>query len=415
MPQPRRGSVSASAEPSRRPGRRGKGARVAAGSPRIASFAKRLIDWQRVHGRHDLPWQHTRDAYRIWLSEVMLQQTQVTAVAPYYRRFTAAFPDVSTLADASLTEVLAHWSGLGYYRRAHHLHAAARKVMTGFGGRFPTDASTLRTLPGIGRSTAAAIAVFASGERAAILDGNVKRVLARHRGIDGWLGSREAEARLWEVAEALLPRGGRARGAHPSPIAAYTQGLMDLGASICTRTSPRCRECPVAGDCVARGEGRIAGLPARKPPRARPARALRVLIVERGGRVALERRPATGVWAGLWSFPELALDDDVGACVLARFGVAPARTVALEPLVHGFTHFVLTLHPLRVHLPPAPMPRVVRAAQPKAEEPPHADELSWLAPRDAIDTALPAPIRKLVLREAGVRYTNSARRGSMRG
>ncbi len=219
-------------------------------------FAARVVAWQRAHGRHDLPWQRTRDPYRIWLSEIMLQQTQVATVVPYYDRFLAAFPDVAALAAAPEDRVLERWSGLGYYRRAHHLHAAAKMVVARHGGAFPRDPSAIAALPGIGRSTAAAIAAFAFGARAAILDGNVKRVLARHRGIGGYPGAPRVERTLWALAESLLP----ARG-----IETYTQALMDLGATICTRAAPRCAACPVAAGCVARRSGRAAELPSPRP------------------------------------------------------------------------------------------------------------------------------------------------------
>src|SRR5438132_6116704 len=202
-------------------------------------FASRLIAWQKERGRHDLPWQHTRDAYRVWLSEIMLQQTQVATVIPYYRRFLDAFPDVRALAAAPIDRVLELWSGLGYYRRAHLLHAAARVIVTGHGGTLPRDASALAALPGIGRSTAAAIAAFAHGARGAILDGNVKRVLARHAGIDGYPGAPAVESALWRQSEARLPRRS---------IEAYTQAMMDLGATVCLRVSPACTHCPVAQD-----------------------------------------------------------------------------------------------------------------------------------------------------------------------
>src|SRR5207247_5643213 len=217
------------------------------------SFASRLIAWQKQHGRHDLPWQHTRDPYRVWLSEIMLQQTQVATVIPYYLRFLAAFPDVASLAAAPVERVLEIWSGLGYYRRAHLAHRAAKTIVTEHGGVFPRDVSAVAVLPGIGRSTAAAIEAFAFGVRGAILDGNVKRVLARHAGIVGFPGDPEVERSLWRHAESLLPEKG---------IETYTQALMDLGATVCLRKSPRCDVCPVAPDCVARRDGRIAELPA---------------------------------------------------------------------------------------------------------------------------------------------------------
>jgi A/G-specific adenine glycosylase len=341
---------------------------------RAPSFAARVGAWQRRHGRHDLPWQQSRDPYRIWLSEVMLQQTQVATVLPYYERFLAALPDVRTLAAAPIGRVLELWAGLGYYRRAHHLHAAARMVVDRYGGSFPQTPEDLSALPGVGRSTAAAIAAFAFGVRGAILDGNVKRVLARHRGIDGFPGEAAVEKLLWTVAEGLLP----ARG-----IENYTQGLMDLGATVCTRSAPQCDACPVAADCVARVQGRIDRLPSPRPRKSVPKRELRVLLIERAGELLFERRPATGIWSGLWSLPELSVDADVAEALRTRFGIDAAATVALAPIVHGFTHFTLTLHPLRI---------VVRRWQPRAASP----EWIWLARDDATSAALPAPIKRLI-------------------
>jgi A/G-specific adenine glycosylase len=339
-----------------------------------SSFAARIVAWQRAHGRHDLPWQNTRDPYRIWLSEIMLQQTQVTTVIPYYARFVAEFPDVRALAVAPLARVLEHWSGLGYYRRAHHLHAAARRVVDDFGGAFPRAADVIATLPGIGRSTAAAIATFAGGAPAAILDGNVKRVLARHRGIDGFPGAARVEATLWRAAERLLPK----RAASD-----YTQGLMDLGATVCTRTRPRCGDCPVAADCVARSSARIDELPSPRPRRALPQRAVRVLLLERAGEILLERRPDIGIWAGLWSLPETEPDADVVLHCGSHFGALVDVGETLPAIDHGFTHYRLTILPQRVR---------VRAWPRRAESPRYA----WLTREDAVHAALPAPIRKLL-------------------
>ena len=346
--------------------------RAATAPPR--PFAARIVAWQRRHGRHDLPWQQSRDPYRIWLSEIMLQQTQVATVLPYYERFLAAFPDVRSLAAAPIGRVLELWAGLGYYRRAHHLHAAARTVVDRHGGSFPRTPEDLAALPGVGRSTAAAIAAFAFGVRGAILDGNVKRVLARHRGIEGFPGEAAVEKLLWTVAEGLLP----ARG-----IENYTQGLMDLGATVCTRSAPRCDACPVAGDCVARVQGRVDRLPSPRPRKSVPKRELRVLLIERAGELLFERRPATGIWSGLWSLPELPVDADVAEALRGRFGIEAAAIEALAPIVHGFTHFTLTLHPLRI---------AVRRWRPRAESP----EWVWLARDDAMSAALPAPIKRLI-------------------
>jgi A/G-specific adenine glycosylase len=338
------------------------------------SFAARVVAWQRRHGRHDLPWQNTRDAYRIWLSEIMLQQTQVATVVPYYLRFLAEFPDVRSLAAAPLARVLEHWSGLGYYRRAHHLYAAARAVVDRHGGVFPGDAATLVTLPGIGRSTAAAIATFAGGVPAPILDGNVKRVLARHRGVPGYPGAPAVERALWGIAETLAPKRA---------AAAYAQGLMDLGATLCTRGTPRCAECPVAADCVARTTARVGDFPSPRPAKRLPHRTVRVLVIERAGEILFERRPAAGVWGGLWSLPETAPDDDAVRHCRLRFGATVVAGAALAPIEHGFTHYRLTLLPQRIG---------VRSWPPQAEAPGR----TWLTREDARGAALPAPIRRLL-------------------
>ena len=257
-----------------------------------ADFAQALIRWQKQAGRHDLPWQQpgrARDPYRVWLAEIMLQQTQVATVIPYYVRFLARFPDLARLAAAPAEEVMALWSGLGYYARARNLQRAAQDVVAKHGGRFPRRIEDIGSLPGVGRSTAAAIAVFAFGARAAILDGNVRRVLARVFGIEGFPGEKKVEARLWALAEALLPR---------RDLVAYTQGLMDLGATLCRLRRPRCGECPVAASCVARREDRIAGLPTPRAKRAVPQRSVTLLVLRSRGRVLLEQRPPHGRLVG---------------------------------------------------------------------------------------------------------------------
>jgi A/G-specific adenine glycosylase len=333
-----------------------------------------LITWQKQRGRHDLPWQGTRDPYRIWLSEIMLQQTQVATVIPYFRRFVAIFPDVRSLAAAPVEGVLSLWSGLGYYRRAHLLHRAAQAIVAEHGGVFPRDAAEIARLPGVGRSTAAAIAAFASGARGAILDGNVKRVLARHAGIAGFPGDARVERALWAHAESILPE---------DEIETYTQALMDLGATVCLRSSPHCGLCPVAHDCVARREGRIDTLPAPRPKRQLPQRATTVLLLERHGEVLLEKRAPTGIWAGLWSLPELAPGLDVVAHCRARFAAEVAPGAPLPAIEHGFTHFRLTLNP---------QPCAVSRWPLRAEEP----GLLWLPLAEAAGAALPAPIKKLL-------------------
>ncbi len=338
------------------------------------SFAERLVAWQRLHGRHDLPWQATRDPYRVWLSEIMLQQTQVATVIPYFERFVARFPTLAALAAADEDDVLRLWSGLGYYRRARNLHRAAQAVVAAHGGEFPRDPETIARLPGVGRSTAAAIAVFAFGARAAILDGNVKRVLARCFGLDGDPAAAATQRRWWNQAEALLPQ---------QEVAAYTQALMDLGATLCTRAKPRCGACPVADRCVARATGRIGELPAPRRRRALPEKAVRWLVVTSGAEVLLEKRPATGVWGGLWSFPELPPEGDAASALPAWLGSDAGPPVELAPVRHSFTHFRLHARPLRVEL--ARRPR--QAAEPGRV---------WIALTDVAGAALPTPVRRLL-------------------
>ena len=342
-------------------------------------FAERLIAWQRRHGRHDLPWQGTRDPYRIWVSEIMLQQTQVGAVVGYFARFMERFPDVNSLASASEDDVLQLWSGLGYYARARNLHKAARDIMEAPGGRFPGTAAEIALLPGIGRSTAAAIAAFAFGERGPILDGNVKRVLARRFGIEGFPGTAKVEARLWELAESLLPGGGE-----KSEIEAYTQGLMDLGATVCTRNNPACGECPISEECVARRTERTGELPAPRPRKNYQRREARWLVLRYRGQVLLERRPSAGIWGGLWTFPEIESEDPAPDC-LARFGCELSGHRDLPSFAHAFTHFRLRISPVMCD---------VGALRPGVE----AQGRIWLDPREAIAAAVPAPVRK-VLRE----------------
>jgi len=340
----------------------------------MSDFASRLIAWQQQHGRHDLPWQNTRDPYRIWVSEIMLQQTQVSTVVPYYQRFLARFPDIAGLAAAHEDEVLAHWSGLGYYSRARNLHRAARAIVADHAGEFPQQPDAVVALPGIGRSTAAAIAAFAFGQRHAILDGNVKRVLARYRAVEGYPGEKAVEARLWQLAEQLLPQ---------RDIEAYTQGIMDLGATICSRSKPRCDVCPVGEDCAALAQGRVDELPSPRPRKPLPERETTMLILLRGRDVLLEKRPPTGIWGGLWSLPEADVAEDIPALIRARYGVVSAEERELPTVVHTFTHFRLNIRPRLLF--------GIRS-RPAAQEPGRM----WISVEDALDAALPAPIRKLL-------------------
>jgi A/G-specific adenine glycosylase len=342
----------------------------------MPGFSSHLIAWQRAHGRHGLPWQGTRDPYRIWLSEIMLQQTLVAAVIPYYARFLERFPNVAALAAAPVEEVMALWSGLGYYARARNLHRTACTVMEKHGGHFPVSATALAELPGIGRSTAAAIAAFASNERAAILDGNVKRVLCRAFGIEGFPGERAVEERLWALAESLLPENAE-------DIGVYIQAQMDLGATVCTRARPACRACPLAAQCVAHATGRIAELPTPRSRKTPPRRASRMAVVILGDSVLLERRPPAGIWGGLLALPEIPESIQIETWAMRKLGVAQASAQALPPLVHAFTHFTLEIAPWRIDLPAAPRMLAEPAWQ-------------WQALERIGSAALPTPVRRIL-------------------
>ena len=335
-------------------------------------FAAPLIAWQKQAGRHDLPWQNTRDPYRIWLSEIMLQQTQVATVIPYYIRFLASFPDVGTLARAPVEAVLAHWAGLGYYARARNLHRCAQTVAAVYAENFPKSAAILAELPGIGRSTAAAIAAFSAGERVAILDGNVKRVLCRFYGIEGFPGAAAVERKLWALADALLPE---------SDIEAYTQGLMDLGATVCTRNRPKCEHCPLATGCIARRNGRQATLPEARPRASVPTRSSQFVFITDGEQLLLTRRPDSGLWGGLLVPPEG--DPET---ILGQLGMTALSTETLPPLKHAFTHFRLTLLPVLCRVAPG------MAC--------HEAGWQWLPLAEAADAGVPTPIRKLIRRVA---------------
>jgi len=340
----------------------------------IASFAQRLLTWFDQHGRHDLPWQHPRSAYRVWISEVMLQQTQVKTVIPYFEKFVARFPDVTTLANAALDDVLLHWAGLGYYARARNLHRAARQMLAQHGGDLPQDFKALLQLPGIGRSTSGAILAQAHGARHAILDGNVKRVLARHAAIGEWPGHPRASLQLWEISERLLPS---------QRLADYTQAIMDLGASVCTRHKPACARCPVSADCQAHIAQRVAEYPALKPKRDRPLKQASALLIENAaGEILLERRPPVGIWGGLWCPPLIEENGDAATVLRERYGLQLASQQALPTLRHAFTHFELQLQPLRIRL--AGAIDTVR----------EASNQRWVKLNDT-PPALPTPIAKL--------------------
>lgn len=340
-------------------------------------FAAQLLDWFDVHGRKDLPWQREVSAYRVWVSEIMLQQTQVTTVIPYYERFMARFPTVGDLAAASLDEVLHHWTGLGYYARGRNLHKAAQHVVSELGGTFPCDVATLVNLPGIGRSTAGAIASIAGGHPEPILDGNVKRVLARFHAVGGFPGTSAVANTLWAHAEAHTPT---------QRVADYTQAIMDLGATVCART-PDCAACPVSSRCTALARDAAANYPGKKPKKARPTKAVRMFLIQDGnGALLLEQRPPTGIWGGLWTPPERAADYPV-AEMLRELGVEkpPSHdSQTLQRVHHTFTHFHLDIEPLRLRL--AARPLLVG----------DATDWLWYTPGQNQQIGLAAPAVKLI-------------------
>jgi A/G-specific adenine glycosylase len=338
-----------------------------------AAFADRLLGWFERHGRKDLPWQ-IDDAYIVWVSEIMLQQTQVATVIPYFERFMRRFPDVVTLADAELDDVLGHWSGLGYYARARNLHKAAGIVRDQHGGRFPDNFDDVAALPGIGRSTAGAILSLAFGQRHAILDGNAKRVLARHGAIAGWPGKTSVANSLWAAAERYTPE---------RQVGPYTQAIMDLGATLCTRTAPRCDACPVAADCRALAAGAVLDYPGRKPKKAKPLRQTTMLMAVADEAVYLERRPPAGIWGGLWSLPEIDGSDIDDWCV-RRLGAGAGSTDRWQPLRHSFSHYDLDIHPVLVRL------------QERSQAVADTLDSTWLALDDQPPGGIARPVQKLL-------------------
>lgn len=343
------------------------------------NFSQVLIAWQKQYGRHTLPWQQTRDGYRIWLSEIMLQQTQVATVIPYYVRFLSRFPNVYVLAASSLEAVLSEWSGLGYYSRARHLHQCAQLVAEKYEGQFPSDPKELEKLPGIGRSTAAAIAVFSCGRRAAILDGNVIRVFSRIFGIHEYAGKKAVKDQLWHLAEALLPE---------KDIEIYTQGLMDLGATVCRRSNPFCEQCPFSSYCFAFMNGKTADLPVRRASKKIPEKQVVMMILTKKDKVLLKKRPATGIWGGLFSLPELTNTISAMPVQIEKtvsFWGSFKKYEVLEPLVHTFTHFKLHITPVWVQL--------IKSNNAKTE-----GQYIWEKLTDIETLPLPSPVKKLLER-----------------
>lgn len=320
----------------------------------LQSFSKRLLQWSHRHGRHDLPWQQEISAYRVWISEVMLQQTQVETVIPYFQRFMQSFPSIQDLASATQDAVLEHWSGLGYYARGRNLHKAAQVVIAEHAGQMPQQLEQLIALPGIGRSTAAAILSIAHGQQQAILDGNVKRVLARHAAIEGWYGQAKGLKELWALAEKLTPKRDNA---------AYTQAIMDLGATLCTRRQPRCAECPVVADCLAHQQGLQEQLPTSKPKKQIPQREVCMLLIRKDeNQFYMQRRPDSGIWGGLLSFPEFSDSDEASQWAATHLSTSSSLQ-PLEPLSHTFSHFRLQITPLLLDLTTGAPEQVMEADQ----------------------------------------------------
>ena len=340
----------------------------------MSAFADTLLQWFDRDGRHDLPWQHPRTPYRVWLSEIMLQQTQVQTVIPYYLRFLDALPTLPDLAAADSDRVHALWAGLGYYARARNLHKAAQVCVEKHGGELPRDLDQLTALPGIGRSTAGAILAQAHGLRFPILDGNVKRTLCRYHGIGGWPGGSAVEKQLWLIAEDHLPE---------TRLADYTQAIMDFGATLCTRHDPACVLCPLQDACVARRAGLVEQLPEAKPGKPLPERrTLMLLLRDARGHVLLARRPATGVWSGLWSLPEATSHDEARAFVSTHAGADFDAAHALPMIEHTFSHYRLHIEPLGWRIADDGVA-------------PH-DDLRWQPFNQLADVGLPAPVKKLL-------------------
>jgi A/G-specific adenine glycosylase len=345
--------------------------------PAVQSPAPRLLTWFVHDGRHDLPWQRERTPYRVWVSEIMLQQTQVATVIPYFESFVKRFPDVAALASAPLDEVLHLWSGLGYYARARNMHRAARVIVARHAGELPATIDQLVELPGIGRSTAGAILALSRDERHPILDGNVKRVLSRYFGVDGYPGQPDVERRLWLLAESCTPH---------EQVRDYTQAIMDLGATLCTRSRPACLLCPLQADCVARITQRQADIPASKPRKTRPARETWMVVATRGDyKVLLEKRPGQGIWGGMWGLPEFPTQEHASQWMRERLSGA-ASPERGEALAHAFSHFDLQIRPLYVR------------CQGKAHELRDDERYRWYDVRDPLKIGLPKPIATIIAR-----------------
>jgi A/G-specific adenine glycosylase len=344
----------------------------------MSRFSEPLLSWFDKHGRKDLPWQESPSPYHVWVSEIMLQQTQVATVIPYYQRFMASFPKLSELAHAPLDDVLKHWSGLGYYARARNLHKTAQYVFTEHAGKLPGSQEALESLPGIGRSTAAAIRSIAYGQRAAILDGNVKRVLSRYHAITGWPGQSAVAKTLWAFAEQHTPS---------QRVAEYTQAIMDLGATLCTRASPSCPQCPLKYACAAFKQGNPSAYPTPKPRKNRPLKTRYFLIIENPQKqILLTRRPPTGIWGGLWSLPEVKKETQIADYLQTTYQLSIQQEETWPTLQHQFSHFQLKIIPVYLQVEYAPTMLKEMAS----------DAMVWYNIRHSPPGGLPAPVTKLL-------------------
>ncbi|GAA0247691.1 A/G-specific adenine glycosylase [Marinomonas primoryensis] len=342
----------------------------------VKNFAPRVLAWFDEHGRKTLPWQENKTPYRVWISEIMLQQTQVTTVIPYYHKFMTSFPSVEALAQAEQDEVLAHWSGLGYYARARNMHKAAKMLVDEFDSEFPQSVEGVCELPGIGRSTAAAILSISRGVQAAILDGNVKRVLSRFHAVPTWPGEKKTENAMWELAENYMPS---------ERCGDYTQAMMDLGATLCTRSKPQCLLCPLESDCEGRQTPDPTQFPIRKPKKAaKPEKSIQLLVLmNQQEQLLLEKRPQTGIWGGLWSLPELATDESVVLHIEQRFSAQVSSVIPLSSFRHTFSHYHLDISPSQIQM----------AAANWIME---GDKYQWFSQQEALALGLPAPVRSIL-------------------
>ena len=337
-------------------------------------LSNKILSWYQQHGRKDLPWQRSKDAYLIWVSEIMLQQTQVTTVIPYFERFTDRFPTIKSLATTHVDDVLSLWSGLGYYARARNLHKAAQIIHEQYESKFPQDFDDVLALPGIGRSTAGAILAFSTNQRLPILDGNVKRVLCRFYGIEGYPGQREIENQLWQIADRNTPHNN---------VAQYTQAIMDLGATVCVRKNPLCTDCPIQVDCRALQSGIQSLLPTPKPRKVLPTREVSMLLIlNKKNQILLEKRPPSGIWGGLWSLPECVKGEDIQGHCETKLSLSGSLKSSPGVLKHSFSHYHLKIHPQIIELT-----KITTARE---------DNLSWFEIDQTNQLGLPKPVKSLI-------------------